>query len=202
MFATASIGVAMGTPGYTRPEELLRDADTAMYRAKDMGRATHAVFHPSMHAHARAQLQLETDLRRAIERSELRLRYQPIVSLSNGHVSGCEALIVWEHPSRGEIPPNDFIPSAEDTGLIVPLGRWALQQACRDAKAWNDALQRPQTASVSVNLSGKQMSSKPNREWASDAAGITPMTLTFSPSNLNVRPMMLVSPPKRRNRSP
>ena len=157
VFATASIGVAMGTPGYTRPEELLRDADTAMYRAKDMGRATHAVFHPSMHAHARAQLQLETDLRRAIERSELRLRYQPIVSLRNGHVSGCEALIVWEHPSRGEIPPNDFIPSAEETGLIVPLGRWALQQACRDAKAWNDALQRPQTASVSVNLSGKQL---------------------------------------------
>src|SRR5438132_4726042 len=157
VFATASIGVAMGTPGYTRPEELLRDADTAMYRAKDMGRATHAVFHPSMHAHARAQLQLETDLRRAIERSELRLRYQPIVSLRNGHVSGCEALIVWEHPSRGEIPPSDFIPSAEETGLIVPIGRWALQQACRDAKAWNDALPRPQTASVSVNLSGKQL---------------------------------------------
>jgi EAL domain-containing protein (putative c-di-GMP-specific phosphodiesterase class I) len=157
VFATASIGVAMGTPGYTRPEELLRDADTAMYRAKDMGRATHAVFHPSMHAHARAQLQLETDLRRAIERSELRLRYQPIVSLRTGHVSGCEALIVWEHPARGEIPPNDFIPSAEDTGLIIPIGRWALQQACRDAKAWNDALPRPQTASVSVNLSGKQL---------------------------------------------
>jgi diguanylate cyclase (GGDEF)-like protein/PAS domain S-box-containing protein len=157
VFATASIGVAIGTPGYARPEELLRDADTAMYRAKDMGRATHAIFHPSMHALARAQLQLETDLRRAIERSELRLRYQPIVSLRTGYVSGCEALIVWEHPSRGEIPPSDFIPSAEETGLIVPIGRWALQQACRDAKAWNDALPRPQTASVSVNLSGKQL---------------------------------------------
>ena len=153
VFATASIGVAMGMPGYTRAEELLRDADTAMYRAKDLGRATHAIFHPSMHAHARAQLQLETDLRRAIEREELRLRYQPIVSLKTGLVTGCEALIVWEHPTRGEIPPSDFIPTAEETGLIVPIGRWTLQRAARDAKEWNAHT----PASVSVNLSGKQL---------------------------------------------
>ncbi len=151
VFATASIGVALGTPGYARAEEVLRDADTAMYRAKDRGRATHAVFHPTMHVHARARLQLETDLRRAIERGELRLRYQPVVSLESGLADGCEALIVWEHPMRGEIPPNDFIPSAEETGLIVPIGKWALEQACRDCRSWGAKV------SVSVNLSGKQL---------------------------------------------
>ena len=154
VFASASIGVAMGDARYTRPEEVLRDADTAMYRAKDQGRATHAVFQPSMHADARAQLQLETDLRRAIERGELRLRYQPVVSLTSGQVSGCEALIVWDHPGRGEIPPGDFIPTAEETGLIVAIGRWALSQACRDARQWGDS---GHAASVSVNLSGKQL---------------------------------------------
>ena len=155
VFASASVGIAIGAPGYGRPEELLRDADTAMYRAKSMGRARHAVFHPSMHARARARLQLETDLRRALERHELRLRYQPVVSLVTGHICGCEALIVWDHPTRGVIPPADFIPSSEETGLIVPIGRFVLERACRDAKVWNDQLGVP--VSVSVNLSGKQL---------------------------------------------
>jgi diguanylate cyclase (GGDEF)-like protein/PAS domain S-box-containing protein len=157
VFASASIGVAMGAPHYGHPEELLRDADTAMYRAKDMGRGRHAVFHPSMHAHARAQLQLETDLRRALERNELRLSYQPVVSLSTGHVAGCEALVTWQHPTRGLTPPGDFIPAAEETGLIIAIGRWALQQACRDAKTWNEKLPRNEQVSVSVNLSGRQL---------------------------------------------
>jgi diguanylate cyclase (GGDEF)-like protein/PAS domain S-box-containing protein len=157
VFASASIGIAMGSPKYTRPEEVLRDADTAMYRAKDMGRGRHAVFQPGMHAHARAQLQLETDLRRAIDRNELRLNYQPVVSLETGHIVGCEALVTWMHPVRGLIPPNDFIPAAEDTGLIVPIGRWALRQACVDAFHWNEKLPRPNQISVSVNLSGKQL---------------------------------------------
>jgi diguanylate cyclase (GGDEF)-like protein/PAS domain S-box-containing protein len=157
VFATASIGVAVGSRDYSRPEELLRDADAAMYRAKDLGRARHAVFHPSMHALAQAQLQLDTDLRRAIEREELRLRYQPVVSLFSGQITGCEALIVWEHPTRGAIPPGDFIPTAEETGLIVPIGGWALSQACADAKAWNAALPRGPGVSVSVNLSAKQL---------------------------------------------
>jgi diguanylate cyclase (GGDEF)-like protein/PAS domain S-box-containing protein len=157
VFATASVGVAAGTPEYTRPEELLRDADTAMYRAKDLGRARHAVFHPSMHARAQALLQLDTDLRRAIDREELRLRYQPVVSLQTGQITGCEALIVWEHPARGSIPPVDFIPTAEETGLILPICRWALAQACADAKAWNDALPGGPGVSVSVNLSAKQL---------------------------------------------
>ena len=154
VFASASIGLAMGDAHYARAEELLRDADTAMYRAKELGRGRHTVFHPSMHAHARAQLQLETDLRRAIERGELRLNYQPVVSLATGQISGCEALVVWEHPQRGTIPPGDFIPAAEETGLIVPLGRFCLMQACRDAREWSD---RGHRISVSVNLSGKQL---------------------------------------------
>jgi diguanylate cyclase (GGDEF)-like protein/PAS domain S-box-containing protein len=158
VFVSASIGVAAGSPTYESPEEILRDADTAMYRAKDMGRARHAVFQPAMHAHARARLQLETDLRRGLERGELRLRYQPIVSLYSGQITGCEALIVWDHPTRGTIPPNDFIPSAEETGLIVPIGSWALSRACADAKAWNDAIPRGQPGvSVSVNLSARQL---------------------------------------------
>ena len=147
----------VGSRAYAHPEELLRDADTAMYRAKDLGRARHAVFDPAMHALARAQLQLDTDLRRAIEREELRLRYQPVVSLRSGQIVGCEALIVWEHPTRGTIPPGDFIPTAEETGLIVPIGRWALLQACIDAKAWNEARPRDSAIFVSVNLSARQL---------------------------------------------
>ncbi|HUJ27892.1 MAG TPA: EAL domain-containing protein, partial [Myxococcales bacterium] len=154
VFATASIGVAAGGPEYAHPEELLRDADTAMYRAKDMGRARHAFFQPAMHEHARAQLQLEMDLRRAIDRGELRLAYQPVVSLWSGQVSSCEALVFWEHPTRGRIPPGDFIPAAEETGLVVPLGAWALQRACADCRKWNDA---GHGVSVSVNLSGRQL---------------------------------------------
>ncbi len=157
VYASASIGVAIGSRAYSEAEELLRDADTAMYRAKELGRARHAVFQPAMHAHARALLQLDTDLRRAIERGELRLGYQPVVSLSTGQICGCEALIFWEHPSRGAIPPGDFIPTAEDTGLIVPIGHWALGQACLDARAWNDALPHGRGVPVSVNLSAKQL---------------------------------------------
>src|SRR5882672_5478673 len=128
-----------------------------MYRAKDLGRARHAVFDPSMRARAQALLRLDTDLRRAIEREELRLRYQPVVSLFSGQITGCEALIFWEHPTRGQIPPGDFIPTAEETGLIIPIGRWALAQACADAKAWNGILPRGPGVSVSVNLSAKQL---------------------------------------------
>jgi predicted signal transduction protein with EAL and GGDEF domain len=156
VFVSASIGIATGSRAYAQAEELLRDADSAMYRAKELGRARHAVFQPAMHAHARAQLQLDTDLRRAIEREELRLRYQPLVSLASGKICGCEALIFWEHPTKGAIPPGDFIPTAEETGLIVPIGRWALERACADARGWNDALGGSGVA-VSVNLSAKQL---------------------------------------------
>jgi diguanylate cyclase (GGDEF)-like protein/PAS domain S-box-containing protein len=156
VFASASVGVAVGSAQYQSPEDVLRDAETAMYRAKEMGPAQHAVFDPSMHADVRARLQLESDLRRAIERGELRLNYQPIVSLESGEVTGCEALVVWDHPTRGVLPPGDFIPMAEETGLIIPLGRWALLQACRECRSWNEALRGPDV-SVSVNLSSIQI---------------------------------------------
>jgi len=157
VFATVSVGIAVGERSSARPDDLLRDADTAMYRAKELGRARHAVFHPSMHAHARAQLQLETDLRRALERSELRVAFQPIVSLRTGLVSGCEALVEWQHPQRGRIPPDDFIPAAEETGLILPIGAWVLREACREARAFVSHLPRSAPVAVSVNLSGRQL---------------------------------------------
>jgi diguanylate cyclase (GGDEF)-like protein/PAS domain S-box-containing protein len=157
VFSTASIGIAVGVRGYTRPEELLRDADTAMYRAKQLGRARHAVFHPAMHAHARAQLQLETDLYRALERNELRVVFQPVVSLGTGLVAGCEALIEWQHPTRGRIAPADFIPAAEETGLILPIGEWVLRESCKAARTFADRLPRGTPAAVSVNLSARQL---------------------------------------------
>ena len=157
VFATASIGIAVAGRGYTRPEELLRDADTAMYRAKELGRARHAVFHPAMHAHARAQLQLETDLYRALERNELRLAFQPIVSLSTGLIAGCEALVEWQHPKRGRTPPAEFIPAAEETGLIRPIGDWVLRESCKAARGFADRLPRSAPIAVSVNLSARQL---------------------------------------------
>jgi EAL domain-containing protein (putative c-di-GMP-specific phosphodiesterase class I) len=157
VFATASIGIAVAGRGYTRPEELLRDADTAMYRAKQLGRARHAVFHPAMHAHARAQLQLETDLYRALERNELRVAFQPIVSLSTGLIAGCEALVEWQHPKRGRIPPAEFIPAAEETGLILPIGEWVLRESCKAARGFADRLPRGAPVAVSVNLSARQL---------------------------------------------
>jgi diguanylate cyclase (GGDEF)-like protein/PAS domain S-box-containing protein len=147
VFATASIGIAVAARGYTRPEELLRDADTAMYRAKQLGRARHAVFHPAMHAHARAQLQLETDLYRALERNELRVAFQPIVSLSTGLIAGCESLVEWQHPKRGRIPPADFI----------PIGEWVLRESCKAARRFADRLPRSAPIAVSVNLSARQL---------------------------------------------
>ena len=156
VFATASVGIAVAGRGYARPEELLRDADTAMYRAKELGRARHAVFHPAMHDKARAQLQLETDLYRALERDELRLAFQPIVSLSTGLVAGCEALVEWQHPKRGRIPPAEFIPAAEETGLILPIGEWVLREACKAARGFADRLPRSAPIAVSVNLSARQ----------------------------------------------
>ena len=157
VFATASVGIAVGGRGYARAEELLRDADTAMYRAKQLGRARHAVFHPAMHAQARAQLQLETDLYRALERNELRLAFQPIVSLSTGLIAGCEALVEWQHPKRGRIPPAEFIPAAEETGLILPIGEWVLREACKAARGFADRLPRSAPVAVSVNLSARQL---------------------------------------------
>jgi EAL domain-containing protein (putative c-di-GMP-specific phosphodiesterase class I) len=133
----------------------LRDAEVALYRAKDLGRSRYVLYHPSMRTRAREQLQFETDLRRALGRNELRILFQPIVSLVTGAPTGCEALVEWQHPTRGRIPPAEFIPMAEETGLIVPIGNWVLRESCKQAKAWADTRKDPPT--VSVNLSARQL---------------------------------------------
>jgi diguanylate cyclase (GGDEF)-like protein/PAS domain S-box-containing protein len=158
LFTSASIGIAFSTTGYERPEDILRDADTAMYRAKADGRAKHALFDTAMHQSAVRQLQIEADLRRALERGELYVEYQPIVSLESGRITGVEALMRWLHPERGQVPPSEFIPVAEETGLIVPLGKWVLRAACEEVRSWQLALGDPLGCRLSVNLSSKQLS--------------------------------------------
>jgi diguanylate cyclase (GGDEF)-like protein/PAS domain S-box-containing protein len=155
-FVTTSIGIALATGG-ERADELIRDADAAMYRAKDRGRARYEVFDEGMRGRAIARLRMENDLRRALERDQLRLEYQPVVSLTNFQVVGVEALLRWRHPERGEISPSEFIPIAEENGLIEPIGRWVLENACRQAAQWYGA--RPDSAplAMSVNLSAVQV---------------------------------------------
>jgi diguanylate cyclase (GGDEF)-like protein/PAS domain S-box-containing protein len=156
VFTSASIGIAFSDRGYRQTEEIVRDADTAMYRAKALGKARHEIFDTEMHARAVTILQLETDLRRAMEREEFCVHYQPIVSLNNDGLYGFEALVRWRHPERGLIMPTEFIPIAEETGVIVPLGRWVLQQACEQMCRWQKRFPGAQGLMLSVNMSGKQ----------------------------------------------
>ena len=156
VFTTASIGIALSTTGYETPEAVLRDADTVMYRAKAQGKAGYAVFDQNMHARVVALLRLENDLRRAVERDELRLQYQPIVCLESGDISGFEALVRWQHPELGLIQPTDFIPVAEETGVIVELGQWVLKEACRQMRGWHAISPRHSRLKINVNLSSRQ----------------------------------------------
>ncbi len=139
VFASLSIGITMMSERYTRADELLRDADAAMYRAKAEGGRRYHVFDVAMHANVVAQLHLEGELRRALERNEFRVHYQPIVSLTRSQVHAVEALVRWQHPERGLLSPADFIPLAEETGLIRPLGRWVFRESCRQLGAWQRA---------------------------------------------------------------
>jgi diguanylate cyclase (GGDEF)-like protein/PAS domain S-box-containing protein len=179
MFSSASMGIALSTTGYDRPLEMLRDAETAMYRAKTLGKARHEVFDKAMHARAVAQLQMETDLRRAIDRQELRVHYQPIVAMRGHKIVGFEALVRWQ---RGDqlIQPGEFIATAEDTGLILPIGQWVLNEACRQLKAWQKEFAYP--LYVSVNLSARQFLQPllvQQVKDAIDAAGVRPEDLTL-----------------------
>jgi diguanylate cyclase (GGDEF)-like protein len=157
VFTTTSIGIAMSSTGYDHPEAMLRDADTAMYRAKAQGKACYEVFDKGMHARAVYLLQMENDLRRALDRDEFRVHYQPIVSLDNGQLAGFEALLRWEHPERGSISPGDFISMAEDTGLIVPIGMWILKEACQQLAKWQWQSPSNRQLFMSVNLSSRQL---------------------------------------------
>ncbi|HLJ15813.1 MAG TPA: EAL domain-containing protein [Bryobacteraceae bacterium] len=156
VFTSASIGIALSNPAYQHAEELMRDADTAMYRAKSLGKSRYEVFDADMRASVMARLELETDLRRALERNELRNYYQPIVSLENGEIMGFESLLRWQHPTRGMLSPDKFISLAEDTGLIRELGWWSLGEACRRLKTWKANLPADRDLFISVNLSIKQ----------------------------------------------
>jgi diguanylate cyclase (GGDEF)-like protein len=158
IFTSASIGIALSTTSFNHPEDLLRDADLAMYRAKMQGRGRYEIFHPRMHSSAVAMLQLETDLRRALDRQELKLCYQPIISLRSDRLVGFEALLRWQHPQQGLISPLKFVPIAEETGLIGPIGTWILQEACRQMRHWQQRFPEWRFLTVNVNLSSKQFS--------------------------------------------
>ncbi len=157
IFTNVSIGIATSESAAVGPEHLLRDADTAMYRAKSRGKGRFEVFDKAMHERAMAVLGLETDLRQALAEGQFRLMYMPVVSLDDGHITGFEALVRWEHPKRGLVPPSEFVPVAEETGLIVQLGRWVLWEACRQMTTWAERFEDHSDLSVSVNLSAKQL---------------------------------------------
>jgi diguanylate cyclase (GGDEF)-like protein len=155
-FLTASIGVALATGRYEGADELMRDADAAMYRAKERGRAQCELFDDAMRNRVIGRLRMENALRGAMERDELRVHYQPIVSLRDGSVTGLEALMRWQHEGLGPVSPTEFIPIAEDTGLIVPLGAWMLEEVCRQTVRWEEEL-GVTPPPISVNLSPRQV---------------------------------------------
>jgi diguanylate cyclase (GGDEF)-like protein len=176
VFITTSIGIASGRE---EADDLLRNADVAMYKAKASGKDRYEVFEPGMHAAAVARLELEADLQRALERDELVLHYQPLVALATGAILGLEALVRWRHPRRGLVPPMDFIPLTEETGLIMPIGRWILGEACRQLARWQ--VHEPDLV-MNVNLSGCQLQS-PGLEHdvrsALETSGVAPASLVL-----------------------
>jgi diguanylate cyclase (GGDEF)-like protein len=156
-YISCSVGVAHSVAHGHDGQELMVCADLAMYQAKKLGKDRYETFEPAMQAVFQEGLRLEADLRRAVVRHEFELRYQPIVHLRTGEITGLEALVRWQHPERGIIPPLDFIPLAEETGMIVPIGEWVLREACRQAARWNERREDKRPLSVSVNLSAVQL---------------------------------------------
>ncbi len=156
VFTSTSIGIAVGNGDYDRPEDLLRDADTAMFRAKALGKGSYVVFDAGMHARAVSLLKLETDLRRAIQREEFRVHYQPIVELDTGRITGFEALVRWQHPDGELLLPGAFLPVAEETGLIISIDRSVLREVCKQLRIWNAQFRRSAPLTVAVNVSGVQ----------------------------------------------
>ena len=157
VFSSASIGIIISDKTTRSPEDFLRDADSAMYRAKESGKACYEIFDDEMHVRNMNLLQVETDLRKAIERSEFVVYYQPIVNNLTGEIKELEALIRWNHPEFGLVAPDEFINVAEETGLIIPIGAWVLEEACRQTKLWQTTIPALKDLSISVNLSAKQL---------------------------------------------
>ncbi len=155
VFVTASIGIAHSDTGYRSPDEIMRDADIAMYRAKAAGKARYEIFDRNMHQSAVALLKLETELRLGVQNNDFAMHYQPIVDLVSGHIVGFEGLVRWMHPERGIVSPNSFIAIAEETGLIVPLGWWVLEECCRQTVKWQEIYPTDPPLFISVNVSGK-----------------------------------------------
>lgn len=180
LYVSASIGIAFSPPDGMKPADVLRYADAAMYRAKTAGKARCVMFDHSMHAAWLARLSLESDLRAALDRDELRLFYQPIADLATGQIVGVEALARWQHPTRGLMLPLEFLPLAEETGLIVPIGQWVLEKACCQARAWQHQFRGGVPLTVSVNLSARQFQ-QPDLvsrvERALSGAGLDPALL-------------------------
>ena len=156
VYITASIGIVLSVTGYQQPEDVLRDADIAMYRAKALGKNRYEIFDPAMRDRIMERLKLENELRRALDRRELDVFYQPIVSLKTGRIIGLESLVRWHHPERGLVLPGEFIPLAEETGLIIPLDRYVLREACRQMHEWHAQMPTEPPLTVSVNMSGRQ----------------------------------------------
>jgi diguanylate cyclase (GGDEF)-like protein len=166
---TPSIGIAVSTGDETGPDDLLRAADLAMYHAKARGKAQYQLFDARMSVEVVERLELEADLRQALERGEFEVMYQPKVALQRGEVTGFEALLRWHHPTRGLISPAQFIPLAEETGLILPIGHWVLKQACRQATRWQAATPGAPPLTINVNLSARQVQ-QPG--WVAEIDGI------------------------------
>jgi diguanylate cyclase (GGDEF)-like protein/PAS domain S-box-containing protein len=155
VFVTTSVGIVLSKKRYARPEDMLRDSETAMHRAKSQGKARHETFHSGMHAQVVTLMHLEHDLRRAVENKEFIVYYQPIIALAGCRISGFEALVRWKHPERGLVSPGEFLPLAEETDLITPMSLWVLEEAARQLRDWQQRFPRPTPLSVSVNLSGR-----------------------------------------------
>jgi EAL domain-containing protein (putative c-di-GMP-specific phosphodiesterase class I) len=157
VFVTTSIGIVLSMTGYQRSEDVLRDADIAMYRAKAQGRARYEIFDSAMRDRIMDRISLETDLRQSFERNELLMYYQPIVSIMDNRIIGFEALVRWQHPERGLLSPSEFIPMAEETGLILSIGQWVIREACGQMHEWLKEYPTDPPLTISVNLSGKQV---------------------------------------------
>ena len=155
LYVTASIGIVMSVAGYTHPEEILRDADIAMYKAKSSGKARFEIFDVKMRSHAFSRLEMEQDLRSALENREFQLYYQPIMSMESNQLVSFEALIRWIHPTRGLLLPGEFLPTAEESGLILPIEKWVLHEACVQLKQWHEIYPSLQNVSINVNISNR-----------------------------------------------